>query len=100
MNISSLYSAVFLALKVDRITPKAFANLSPGLECSDNPGNFSISSIETLKGFVPRQTPSGFKALFAAYPGLSPRSNPGLKLANAFGVILNSHQQTKGLRYE
>ena len=53
-------------------TPKAFANFSPGFERGENPG------IST--------SPSDQQISFS-YPGLSLRSNPGLKLANAFGVI-------------
>src|SRR5262249_3576611 len=68
-------------------TPKAFANFSPGLERSDNPGTPITNKPPTLKGFAARETLSGFNAHFLyAYPGFSLRSNPGLKLANAFGV--------------
>ena len=42
----------------------------------------------TLKGFAARETLSGFNGHFLyTYPGFSLRSNPGLKLANAFGVM-------------
>jgi len=34
------------------VTPKAFANSSPGLERSDNPGITKQKSILTLKGFL------------------------------------------------
>jgi hypothetical protein len=45
--------------------------------------------ILTLKGFGTRRTLSGFVAILAFYPqGSRQRSNPGLKLANAFGVIM------------
>jgi hypothetical protein len=41
----------------------------------------------TLKGFASWRTLSAFRLSFnSADPGLSLRSNPGLKLANAFGV--------------
>ena len=43
----------------------------------------------TLKGLAHRRTLSGFKFISIRYPGLSLRSNPGLKLANAFGVKTN-----------
>jgi hypothetical protein len=44
----------------------------------------------TLKGFANCLTLSGFRRFFfGLIPGLSLRSNPGLKLANAFGVISN-----------
>jgi hypothetical protein len=58
-------------------TPKAFANFSPGLERSENPG--SVIDIQlTLKGFVGRQTLSGFYSVFIIlFPGLWLRSNPG-----------------------
>jgi hypothetical protein len=42
----------------DSVTPKAFANLSPGLERSDNPG-ISNNKNKTLKGFANRRTLSG-----------------------------------------
>jgi hypothetical protein len=72
------------------ITPKALANLSPGFERSENPGGNTYQKRETLKGFAARGTLSGFNVHFSlAYPGFSRCSNPGLKLANAFGVILN-----------
>jgi hypothetical protein len=43
-----------------RITPKAFANFSPVLERSDNPGIRTLSRHRTLKGFANRQALSGF----------------------------------------
>jgi hypothetical protein len=70
-------------------TPKALANLSPGLERSDNPGRKVITFVLTLKGLFPH-TPNAFSVNLVFYvhdPGLSLRSNPGLKLANAFGVF-------------
>ena len=43
----------------------------------------------TLKGFLSRQTLSGLMHFFLiAYPRLLLRPNLGLKLANAFGVIV------------
>jgi len=57
------------------------------LERSDNPGLID-KFLLTLKGFAKRGTLSGLVAHLFIYPGLSLRSNPGLKLANAFGVIL------------
>ena len=48
-----------------------------------------FNSRLTVKGFDARGTRSGFKAtLVNWHPGFSLRSNPGLKLANAFGVLL------------
>jgi len=70
------------------ITPKAFANFSPRLERSDNLG------IRSQKGSLNpervRQLPNPFRVWSQfkfIFPGLSLRSNPGLELANAFGVI-------------
>src|SRR5215813_595146 len=58
-------------------TPKALANWSPGLERSDNPGLAFI--LFTINLFLSIRS-----------PGFSLRSNPGLQLANAFGVIHRS----------
>jgi hypothetical protein len=44
---------------------------------------------KTLKGFDGRLTLSGFNPIPMLNPALSLRSNTGLKLANAFGVISN-----------
>jgi len=68
-------------------TPKALANFSPGFERSETPGSLMQPIFQTLKGFDSIQTLTGFHAFFIrVVPGLSLRSNPGLKLANAFGV--------------
>jgi hypothetical protein len=68
-------------------TPKAFANFSPGLERQDNPGAAMRTGGKTLKAFANSRTLAGFKKIFdIVIPGLSLRSSPGLKLANAFGV--------------
>ena len=57
------------------------------LERSDNPGISTLKYNLTLKGFANRRTLSGFSRLIVFMnPGFSLRSNPGLKLANAFGV--------------
>ena len=42
-------------------TPKALANLSPGFERSENPGKHVNKKILTLKGFIARQTLTGFQ---------------------------------------
>ena len=42
--------------------------------------------VATLKGFTNCRTLSGFIALLIVNPGFLLRSNPGLKLANAFSV--------------
>ena len=48
-------------------TPKAFANVSPGFEQRENPGNFTGNS-STLKGFGSWQTLSAFPCYFIANP--------------------------------
>jgi len=59
------------------------------LERSDYPGETQIKWRETLKGFIARGTLSGFtSSFFYQYPGFSLGSNPGLELANAFGVFI------------
>jgi hypothetical protein len=45
-----------------------------------------MNSFENLQGFLSNKTLSGFHFLIIAFPGLWLRSNPGLGLANAFGV--------------
>jgi len=50
--------------------------------------------FSTLKGLMPHM-PKPFQGLMVTYfliPGLSLRSNTGLKLANAFGVFSNLDQ--------
>jgi hypothetical protein len=57
------------------------------LERSHNPGFNNITGVVTLKGFANRQTLSGLIKHFVRIPqGCRSRSNPGLTLANAFGV--------------
>jgi hypothetical protein len=71
------------------LTPKALANFSPGFEQSENPGIINSISVPTLKGFGSWRTLSGLEQIIVFAPGLSLRSNSGLKLANAFGVNSN-----------
>src|ERR1041385_8911038 len=70
-------------------TPKAFANVSPGLSLhSDNPGS-SHARYELNPERVRRER-NPFRVdflLIISIPELSLRSNSGLKLANAFGVL-------------
>jgi hypothetical protein len=67
------------------LTPKALANFSPGFEHSENPG---YTSKESLNPERVRQLVNPFRVTNHKHtsPGLSLRSNPGLTLANAFGV--------------
>src|SRR3954454_12943058 len=69
-------------------TPKAFANSSPGFEHCETPGTRfkRRSNPERV-----RQLANPFRVpmtINISIPGLSLCSNPGLKFANAFGVIL------------
>ena len=65
-------------------TPKAFANFSPRFEHArtlghnSNPEGFDVGQTVFQSSIV----------IYLLIPGLSLRSNPGLKLANAFGVSL------------
>ena len=52
----------------------------------------------TLKGFTARRTLSGLQENLWDFPGLSLRSNPGLELANAFGVFSNWARISQRLR--
>jgi hypothetical protein len=96
------------------VTPKALANSSPRLERSDNLGyakeipfnpegvnvaGITLSALIHICGSVPglsrRSNPgltlaNAFGVICGFVPGLSRRSNPGLTLANAFGVICGS----------
>jgi hypothetical protein len=85
LGVASLRVLVFL--RRFSSTQLAFANFSPGLECSDNPGKGTVNAFSTLKVFANLPTLSALLIPFnAVIPGLSLRSNPGLTLANAFGV--------------
>jgi hypothetical protein len=69
-------------------TPKAFANSNPGSSIARTLGH-NFKSDQTLKRLDRCRTLSGFNDyLVVLIPGLSLRSNPGLKLANAFGVFV------------
>jgi hypothetical protein len=75
-------------------TPKAFANLSPGFEHRENPGIRRPNKKQTLKALgLCGVTLSGLNRGDCRYSqGCRLCSNPGLKLANAFGVILVKFQ--------
>jgi len=70
------------------ITPKALANLSPGFE-EREPWGRKQKYLLTLKGFANRLTLSGLFVCLCWDPRVVASSNPGLKLANAFGVFSN-----------
>jgi hypothetical protein len=57
------------------------------LERSDNPGTHIKKLVLTLKGFLFRQTLAGLIPSFYLIPRVVADSNPGLRLANAFGVL-------------
>jgi hypothetical protein len=71
------------------LTPKVLANFSPGFARSENPGIITKKRL-TLKGFSSGEPFQGFLPFQNLNPGLSLRPNPGLKLANAFGVNLTA----------
>ncbi|HKS09072.1 MAG TPA: hypothetical protein VJS13_05950 [Pyrinomonadaceae bacterium] len=60
-----------------------------GSSIRENPGKTVQNRDQTLKGLASWRTLSGFNDYFYDLPRLSLRSNLGLKLANAFGVISN-----------
>ena len=73
------------------ITPKAFANFSPGFERSREPWENNLKSHQTLKGLDSCRTLAGFNDYFCdLIPGLSLRLQP-------WGNNLKSHQTLKGL---
>jgi hypothetical protein len=71
------------------LTPKVLANSSPGLSFG-NPGAKVPVSHQTLKGFPTAANPFRVPSVTThLIPGL-PKLNPGLELANTFGVNINS----------
>jgi len=69
-------------------TPKAFANFSPGFERSENPGIRWTKFVLNPERVPLKTNPFRVGCVFNKWsPGLSLRSNPGLGLANAFGVL-------------
>ena len=68
------------------VTPKALANFSPGLERSENPGTKTRKQLNPVRVYC-EANPYRVQETVVIHPGLSLRSNPGLKLANAFGVF-------------
>jgi len=68
-------------------TPKALANVSPGLELATTLGSIRDTS-KTPKGFVLKANPFRVRTpLDVMVPKVLASSNLGLKLANAFGVF-------------
>ena len=70
-------------------TPKALANVSPGFE-EREPWDITSKIDLTLKGFANRRTLSGLRRDLKIMSQGSRSSNPGLTLANAFGVIFQT----------
>src|SRR5215216_3407407 len=67
--------------------------LAQGWSASDNPGSKTTKNFLTLKGFLAHAIPRDFLTLSgldqdssSVTQGCRWRSNPGLRLANAFGV--------------
>jgi hypothetical protein len=67
-------------------TPKALANFSPGLELATTLGLQVNSSIKPCKGSAIGERFQRFALISNWVPRVVASSNPGLKLANAFGV--------------
>jgi len=55
---------------------------------NENPGD-DHTNVLTLKGFANRWTLSGLNPFYLSHTQGSRSSNPGLRLANAFGVSFN-----------
>ena len=66
------------------LTPKALANFSPAVRAQREPWASNKQSLETLKGFTIDKPLQGLKSPFVMYPRVL--VNPGLTLADAFGV--------------
>ena len=76
------------SLKLTAITPKAFAKFSPGFELTRTLGSVHIKRSNPERVRQPSNPFRVGNGFFKANPGLSLRSNSGLKLANAFGVLI------------
>ena len=62
------------------LTPKAFANFSPGFEQRENPGEPEKKSL-TLKGSAVGERFQRSRLISIANPGLSLRSNRGAEIS-------------------
>src|SRR6185369_4609735 len=94
---------------LNAITPKAFANFSPGFELARTLG-LSQKSVLTLKGFLNWRTLSGLILDVGSKPRVRACENPGTitkkrsnpervpQLANPFRVDLGCWFQTQGSR--
>jgi hypothetical protein len=82
------------SLKLTAITPKAFAKFSPGFELTRTLGSVHIKRSNPERVRQPSNPFRVENGFFKANPGLSLRSNPGLKLANAFGVLSKFQTET------
>ena len=82
-----LTPSIFVTL--GKLTPKALANPSPGLEAKRQPWVEILNRFETLKGFLTRETLSGLNRYFDSYPQ---------GLANAFGVSSRVRNQDESRR--
>ena len=65
--MNNLFCA-FCVVHQYEITPKAFANFSPGLERQRQPWDRGYSAHTTLKGFLSIETLSGFGRDFEFLP--------------------------------
>jgi hypothetical protein len=54
---------------------------------NENPGDHHIKAFEPRKGSAIGEPFQGYKILVVRLPRVVASSNPGLKLANAFGVF-------------
>jgi hypothetical protein len=96
-------SVPFCVWDFRRVTPKVFANFSPGLSFGnpgDKTGDCFCRNPEGIATVCARRAPPfqgcAFPSMTFGIPGL-PKLNPGLKLANTFGVtLLGSGEQCDG----
>ena len=74
-------------------TPKALANRSPGLDRSDNPGNLNNKRRNPERVRLGEEPFQGLIFILITSQGCRCAPNPGLQLANAFGVNLNKEHK-------
>ena len=78
------------------ITPKAFANSSPGLELATTLGIEPYKCVQTLKGFVLRRTLSGLDNISTYTQGsrkLEPWARISQRLRRNFKVMHHCHRR-------
>ena len=81
------------------VTPKAFANVGPGLERSDNPALQIKSKINPERVRHETNPSRVYSNLGVLIPGLSLRSNPGLQIKSKMNPERVRHERNPSRVY-